>query len=119
MVKGVSKKKSADGRRPPFKTLTIVAVGVNVSLLVGLFPASMVLWHRRGRGARCEETQGQSGVGDGLRPRYCFRQDRLQCLDNGHEVKVQGNLTLCCGNLGERMFGLMSEVSWLCEWMSE
>ena len=107
MTKGDSRK--CTHTKLSFKTPALVAGAVNVSLVFGLVVASMVLLQQKGD-APCKEKESQSVMVDNVR-RYCFMLDSVECLEKGHDVKVEGNQTLCCGNLGEHIVEIMSEVS--------
>ena len=95
------------------KTTALMAGTVNVLLVFGLFVASLVLLQRKDD-TDCKEKESQSVVVvDNVR-KYCFKLDCKECLEECHEVKVEGNQTLCCGNLGEHLYGIISEVSRFC-----
>ena len=113
MNKSESKKrpaKHAQTRVLTYKTPALVAVAVNVSLVAPVFLVSLVLLHQEGHPKPCEEKrEGRVEIQEEL-TRYCFDMAGSQCLEEGHEVKVVGNRTVCCGSLVERVFGLISEV---------
>ena len=102
--------KLAQTRVLTYKTPALVAVTVNVLLVAAVFPVSMVLLHQEGHPSPCEEKgEGRVEIQEEL-TRYCFDVDGGQCLEEGHEVKVVSNRTVCCGSLAGRVFGLISEV---------
>ncbi|KAK7090089.1 tumor necrosis factor ligand superfamily member 14-like [Littorina saxatilis] len=95
-----------------FKPSVLVVLANPVILLVlvmCLFIVSPVLDTRRNSESYRRTVGSASEMTRGDKNRYCFKEDRQSCLEKGYRVKLLENRTLCCGELGEHLYGLMSE----------